>query len=346
MDTVNIAMLGAGFVSTFYMQALHHVRGQRVVSVLSGTEANARSFAEKWGIAHWSTTMDEVVDRSDVDLVVVGLPHHLHVEAVTASARAGKGVICTKPLGRSGEEALQCYKAVTEAGVWHGYAETEPFVPAVQRAKTLVDAGAIGRVYWVRAREAHSSPHKHAMNIELMGGGPLRGLGIHGVAVGRWFTDCKIPVEIFCWGDRLVRDDVESEDNALMLMRFDDGRLAQVEAGWGHKAGLDVRTEIHGDRGYISTNHTGETGIRAFTTQSAGYILEKATIDTGWINPVPDEAHTFGYQDMLDHLVHHFRDNQEPWQTLRDGAIDNCALDAAYRSMKSGTWEKLSITLE
>jgi predicted dehydrogenase len=156
------------------------------------------------------------------------------------------------------------------AGVWHGYAETELFVPAVRKAKEIVDSGAIGDVYWVRAREAHSAPHAYARDRELMGGGPLRGLGIQGVAVGRWFLGRGTPTEVLAWGDRLARDDVESEDSAVAIIRFADRRIAQVEAGWGHKAGLDVRTEIHGSNGYITTDHTDQTGIRAFAGHSAG----------------------------------------------------------------------------
>ncbi|WP_162606634.1 Gfo/Idh/MocA family protein [Jiangella asiatica] len=343
MERVRIGLLGAGFVSDFYLRALRYVRDHEVVAISSRSRDRAEAVARRWGIPVATTSIADVVTRDDVDLVVVGLPHHLHVEAVTAAAQAGKAVLCTKPLGRNADEARECLQAAERAGVWHGYAETELFVPAVRQAKQLVDDGAVGDVYWVRAREAHSAPHAHARDKELMGGGPLRGLGIHGVAIGRWFLGGGVPTEVLAWGDRLARDDVDCEDSAIAMIRFADRRVAQVEVGWGHLAGLDVRTEIHGSNGYIATDHTGQTGIRAFAGESAGYVVEKAGSDRGWVNPVPQEEWSYGYHAELDHFVHAFLAGERPVQTFRDGMIDNAVVDAAYRSMASGGWEAVTV---
>jgi predicted dehydrogenase len=128
-----------------------------------------------------------------------------------------------------------------------------------------------------------------------------------------------------------------------MLVRFTDGSLAQVEVGWGHKAGLDVRVEVHATDGYLRTDATGETGLRAFAGRQAGYVVEKATADRGWIAPVPDEAIACGYHGTLDHLVQCFRRGQTPRQTLRDGSVDNAIIDAGYRAARSRQWEPVEI---
>ncbi len=70
-------------------------------------------------------------------------------------AAAGKGVVCTKPLARTGPEAEEILKVVTEAGVWHGYAESSVFSPNIAKAHEIVEAGGIGDVLWMRAREGH-----------------------------------------------------------------------------------------------------------------------------------------------------------------------------------------------
>jgi predicted dehydrogenase len=345
VERVRIGLLGAGFVCNFYMEALRHVRDHEVVAVFSRREENARGFAEEWRIPTWTTSMEELVQLDDVDLVVVGVPHCAHVEAVSLAAEAGRAVVCTKPLGRSAEEARQCLRAVEQAGVWHGYAETEVFSPVMQRAKALADSGSLGKVYWVRFREAHSQLHAFAKDPELNGGGPLRGLGCHGVAIGRHFLD-GVPEEVFAWGDTIARDDVASEDSALMMMRFPNGTVAQIEVAWAHKAGLDTRTEIHGNQGYISTDVTGSTGMRVFAEKPVGYVLEKAGLDRGWMTPVPDEAIRYGYHAQMDHFVHRFLQGEPPAQTLQDGVIDNACIDAAYRSMESGTWEEVVTGLQ
>lgn len=341
---VRIGVLGAGFVAEFYLRALTHVRGHDVTAIGSRSVDRAAELAGRFGVPQVTAGIDELVTRNDVDLVIVALPHDTHVEAVRAVAAAGKAVICTKPLGRDGAEAAECLRAVTEAGVWHGYAESAVFAPGVVRAKQLVDAGAIGTVTWVRSREAHGNPHDYARDVQRMGGGPLRGLGIHCVAVGRWFMGSQArPVDVFAWGARLARDDVQVEDSALLLIRFEDERLVQVEAGWSHTAGLDVRNEIHGTSGWIGTDETGETGVRAFAGQSAGYVVEKAGSDRGWIHPVADEPWTYGYHGELDHFVQCFRAGVRPRQTLRDGVIDNSIVDAGYRAMSSGRWEQIGL---
>lgn len=340
---MGLGIVGSGFVANFYFQALRHIRHQRVVAVQGRTFDKAQRLVTKYGEGQALRTVDELVSRDDVDIVVVAVPQDAHLGVVRAAAAAGKAVICTKPLGRDANEAAQCLSAVTEAGVWHGYAETAVFSPAIARAKAIVDAGGIGKVLSVRAREAHASPHPHARTASRMGGGPLRGLGCHGVAVGRFFLTGAQPTEVWAWGDRLGRADVSVEDNAVMIVRFDDGRIAQVEAGWTHVAGLDVRREIHGSNGWLGADETGSTGLRGFVGDGVGYVMEKAGSDRGWITPVLDEAVAYGYHGEFDHFIAAFRSGVAPQQTLHDGVIDAAVVDAGYRSMASRVWEPVMI---
>lgn len=341
---VRLGLVGAGFVADFYLQALEHVRGHEVTVIAARGLDRGQALAARYGVPAVVSSAAELAARDDVDIVVVAVPQDAHVEVVSVAARAGKAVICTKPLGRNGAEAAECLAAVTAAGVWHGYAETAVFSPAVARAKAMVDAGAIGRVLSVRAREAHGNPHAHAREITRMGGGPLRGLGCHGVAVGRLFLTGASPVECFAWGARLDRTDVESEDNALMMVRFDDGRVAQVEAGWTHVPGLDVRREIHGSNGWLGADETGGAGLAAFAGEDLGYVMEKSGSTRGWLRPVLDEPWAYGYHGQFDHFIACYRAGVTPIQTLHDGAIDNAVIDAGYRSMTSGTWEPVRLT--
>ncbi|VWX61650.1 conserved hypothetical protein [Burkholderiales bacterium 8X] len=343
--SVRIAILGAGFVADFYLRALRYVRGHEVVVLMARSEEKGRALADRHGVADVATSVAAVVRRDDVDLVLVALPHDLHVEVVREITAAGKALVCTKPLGRNAAEAAEILRMATEAGVWHGYAETEVFAPGLVKAKELADSGAIGRVLSVRAREAHGHPHAHARIPERMGGGPLRGLGCHCVAIGRWFLGPdNHPVEVLAWGDRLCRQDVTTEDNAVAIVRFADGRMAQVEVGWTHTAGLDVRNEIHGSHGWIGTDETGSTGVHAFAGRDAGYVLEKAGARTGWMTPVAQEPWVYGYHGELAHFVECLQAGVAPRQTFVDGVIDNAVIDAAYRSIQSRTWEAVDLS--
>ena len=111
-----ISLLGTGLIGMFYTMALHGQRGRDRVQVAYSRSADrAKAFAEQWGIPKHSTSLADAIRDSDADTVIVALPNHLHEEAVLLAAEAGKAVLCTKPLGRNGEEALRMLQAVEKA---------------------------------------------------------------------------------------------------------------------------------------------------------------------------------------------------------------------------------------
>ena len=103
-----ISMLGSGLIGTFYTMTLLGMRNKDQVMIVSASSENsAKSFATKWNIPRWTTSNEEAINDPETDLVVIGLPNHLHKEAVLMAAAAKKPVLCTKPLGRNAEEALE-----------------------------------------------------------------------------------------------------------------------------------------------------------------------------------------------------------------------------------------------
>ncbi len=120
----NIAMLGTGLIGMFYTMTLTSKRGRDKIVIVAGSQPEkTKAFAEKWDIPNWTTEITEAIRRPDVDLVVIGLPNYLHLEAGLAAAQAGKGILCTKPLARNAAEAKQLLDAVEKAGVFAGYLE-------------------------------------------------------------------------------------------------------------------------------------------------------------------------------------------------------------------------------
>jgi predicted dehydrogenase len=278
-------------------------------------------------------------------MVVIGLPNHLHLPAVRVAAAAKKAIVCTKPLARNGAEAAEIVNVVRKAGVMHGYAETEVFSPDVMRAREMIEKGAIGDVLTVRAREAHSGPHApHFWDAETAGGGALLDMGCHTVEAARYFfgKDHKIK-DVFAWGATLVhREKTKGEDNAVLLLRLEDGRTSLTEASWTAKGGMELRNEVYGTKGRIVTD-TSSTRVRAFIEESAGYLMEKADAETGWVFPIPDEARVYGYQEEMRHFVECYAAGKQPREDFVDGYVVNRVLDAAYISMKSGHWEPVQI---
>ncbi len=344
-EPVRLGLVGSGFVAGFYMDGLRDVPGAHVVANYSRSAERAAGFGHRHGVPRQYTDIGALCADAEVELVVVGLPNHLHLEAVRLAAAAGKAIVCTKPLARTGAEAAEILRVVREAGVMHGYAETEVFSPNVMRARAMIESGAIGDVISVRAREAHSGPHAdHFWDAETAGGGSLLDMGCHTIEAARYFFGKDVAItEAFAWGATLTHAGrTTGEDNAVALLKFAGGRISITEASWSARGGMELRNEIVGSGGRIITDSTS-TPVWGFVTNPAGYLMEKADADTGWVYPIPDEARVYGYQEELRHFLDCYRSGTQPRETFVDGYIVNCALDACYRSMRSGRWEPIEI---
>lgn len=346
MRQYSITMLGTGLIGDFYTMTLHGQRGRdRVQVVYSRSEARGRDFSERWDIPEHTTDMAAAVNHPDTDVVVVGLPNFLHEEAIALVAQAGKAVLCTKPLGRTAEEAKRMLETVERAGVFAGYLEDLCYTPKTLKALRAVQGGAIGDVTWVRSREAHPGPHSAWFwDGRLTGGGAIVDLGCHCIEIIRNFVGKgNRPVEVLCHTDTLVHP-IADEDNAIALIRFESGAIGQFEVSWTFRGGMDLRDEIAGTHGTIWMNHFLRTGFEMFTAGgSGGYVAEKAETEKGWLFPVGDEASELGYVDMFTDMFTSMEAGRAPMETFYDGYVVNSIMDAAYRSAKSRAWEPIDV---
>jgi predicted dehydrogenase len=337
-----IAMLGTGLIGTFYTRALQTRRGRDRVAVVYGRDPErTRAFAREHGIPSSTTVMAEAIRDPDADVVVIGLPNHLHLEATLLAAEARKPVLCTKPLARSAAEAGRMLDAVEKAGVFHGYLEDLVYPPKTAKAIESVRRGAIGKVLWARSREAHPGPHSDWFwNKELSGGGALVDMGCHCIEIGRAFVGRDVrPLEVVCWGATQVHP-IEAEDTAIGLVRYASGAVAQFEAAWSFRGGMDLRDEVSGTEGTIWLNHWQRTGFEVFSAAGArGYVAEKAEAETGWMFPVGDEVASLGYEAMFADMLDALEGGGQPAETYYDGYVVNAIMDAAYLSMGSKRWE-------
>ncbi len=341
-----LTMLGTGLIGMFYTMALHRHRGiDRVQVVYSRTEERARTFAEEWDIPKWTTDLKAAIEDEETDGVVIGLPNDLHLEAATLAAQAGKAVLCTKPLGRTADEAQQILNVVEKAGVFGGYLEDLVYPPKTLKALESVNNGALGRILWVRSRETHPGPHSDWFwDIDKAGGGAIVDMGCHCIEIIRNFIGKGIrPVEAMCWSDTLVHP-VEAEDHGIGLIKFENGSMGQFEVGWAFRGGMDLRDEVAGTEGTIWLNHWLRTGFDMFTAVGqGGYVAEKAESDTGWLFPVGDEVAELGYSDMFVDMFNAWDEGREPMETLYDGYVVNAIIDACYKSAKTKQWEPIEM---
>ncbi len=127
---MKIALLGSGFIARFYAESLLAQRRKDTIHmVYSLDEKNAQRLANDYTIPSFTTDMVEAIEHPQTDVVLIALPNHLHELAVMAAAKAGKNVLCTKPLGRTAAEAKRMLQVVEQAGIFAGYLEDLCYTP-------------------------------------------------------------------------------------------------------------------------------------------------------------------------------------------------------------------------
>ena len=289
--------------------------------------------------------MKEAVNDPEVEVVVIGLPNNLHLEAVKLAAAAKKAILCTKPLGRNATEAKKMLDLVEKAGIMNGYLEDLVYTPKTLKALKSVRSGAVGQVTWARSRETHPGPHSDWFwTKDISGGGVLLDMGCHCIEISRNYIGKDIrPVEAMCWADTLVKP-IEAEDNALGWVRYENGAVGQFEVSWSFRGGMDLRDEVMGTDGTIWVNNFLRTGFEVFSAGGKkGYVAEKAETEKGWLFPVGDEVVELGYTDMFTDMFNAYDKKAEAGETFYDGYIVNEIMDACYRSAKSKKWEPVKL---
>ncbi len=340
-----VAMLGTGLIGDFYTMTLHGGRGRdRVEVVYSRTAERGEAFCRRWDVPHATTSVDDAVNHRDVDAVVIGVPNHLHEEAITTAVAAGKPVLCTKPLGRTGAEAKRMLDLVESSGVFGGYLEDLVYTPKTIKALAAVGGGAIGEVTWVRSRETHPGPHSAWFwDAGQAGGGAIVDLGCHCIEIIRSYVGKgNRPLEVMCWSGTLVHP-IEAEDNAIALIRFESGAIGQFEVSWTFRGGMDLRDEVAGTEGTIWTNHFLRTGFEMYSSGDGGYVAEKAETERGWLFPVGDEVGELGYVEMFTDMFDAIDQGRQPVESFYDGYVVNAVMDACYRSAASRQWEAVDV---
>lgn len=262
--TLNIGLIGYGFMgrthSNAYSQVGHFfdTEYQPVRKAVCGrNETNVRAFAEKWGYESWETDWRKLVARDDIDAIDICTPNNFHAEIALACVEHRKMILCEKPLALDGKQGEAMVAAVGKAGlpnlVWYNYR----FLPAVTLAKSIIDAGELGRVFHYRANFLQDwtisadLPQGGAglwrLDAAAAGSGVTGDLLAHCIDTARWLNGEIVSVsamtETFI-KERVHTDTGKTEpvtidDACAFLARFENGSQAVFEAtryARGHKA--------------------------------------------------------------------------------------------------------------
>jgi predicted dehydrogenase len=342
MTELRVAMLGTGFIAEFRARAYAAISGAEVVAMLGRDPERTKVVADRLGVPHAATSYEQLFAGPEFDLVDICLPNHLHLEAVQQCAARGAHLVCEKPLGRTAHEARAMLEAAEAAGVIHCYGENWLFSPDMREIEARLGQGVIGTPLWLRGREGHFGPHSPwFFDRATAGGGALLDMGCH--VIGAFQRLVKSPTrEVFCVAETLHHD-TDCEDNALGIMRLENGVMAQVEASWTVRGGMAVTLEIWGDEGMLTYDRTAlAQPIKIFARRATdAYLMEKAESDRGWLFPMVEEYRKYGYHGEIEHFLDAIRGGREPESTFREGLEVNRVIDAMYASARERAWKEV-----
>jgi len=268
IPTIGIGMLGYAFMGKAHSNALKKIAYMtwpppyvpRLVAISGRSEEPLREAARRYGFEKYSTDWREVIEDADVQVFDNGGPNDVHLEPTVAAAKAGKHVICEKPLGRTADESYEIWRQVAETDVKHMTAFNYRFYPAIRLAKEMIDAGELGEIYHFRGRYHQEwimdpeFPKVWRLDKEVAGSGALGDLGAHVIDQSRYLAG--EPTAVTGVLRTFIRErpggTVDVDDAFEATVEFENGAIGTYEAtrfALGRKN--QMRWEINGSKGTL-----------------------------------------------------------------------------------------------
>lgn len=336
---VKVGIVGSGFQADCLAGAVKSNPDVAELSaVASPTTGHAAAFAKRHGVPHTYTDYHELLKNPEVELISITAPNRLHAQITLDAAKAGKHVMCEKPLCMTLEQADAMIGACAKAGVLLLYGEELFFAPKYVKAKQMADEGAFGRIHLVKQGEKHSGPHSDWFwDVEQSGGGAVMDLGCHGIAFCWWFLGKQKIRSVYSQMSTQVHQNrTKGEDEAVTILEFDNGAVGIVESSWNRPGGMDDSIEVFGDKGQTYADMLMGNALPTYSEVGFGYAVEKAATTRGWTYPVFEEHWNYGFPQELRHFARCVRGQETPIADGETGRVVQEVLYAAYASAGEG----------
>ncbi len=332
MESVRICLVGAGragMVHAFNFR--HRIAAAQLAAIVDADQTLARRQADELDVPHVFESIEAALSGVDFDAVCIATPTFTHAPIAVAAARAGKHVLCEKPMALTLDEADAMIVAAQEAGVILQMAFMRRFDPAFRVAKEQIEAGAIGEPIMIRTlTRGPGLPPRWACD-PATSIGMLAEVNSHDFDTVRWLTGsefARVYTEAATFKVPQLREEFPNfYDTAVVNIRLDSGALGVIDGCCPAEYGYDARAEVLGTRGVL---FIGELRERALVrcTREGGVVTKQFT---SW--PTRFEA---GYLAEDEHFVNCVRTGEPPAVTGEDGKRALEGVLAATRSIQTG----------
>ena len=373
---IGIGLLGYGSIGKIHALAYRSIPGlyprlprYTLAAVCTRSGETAAAAARDGGFARAYADVPSLLADPEVTVVDVVLPNQAHREAILLALAAGKHVYCEKPLALSGTEAREIAAAAASAAlrphVRFGMTFNYRFVPALARARAIIQAGGLGEVYGFHSEYLHggyqdaSRPLTWRMRFDTSGGGAIMDLGSHVIDLIRWLLGDV--AEAFAETRTYIpRRPVEKGSSELGSVTVDDAAWTQFRMASGAVGSLIVSRFATGSADDLRLRIEGSKGALRFDLMDANWLYyydaTRPASEAGWVRletissfqgaAVPPARSILGWDRL--HAENQYRflkavaENQDPSPGLADGVANHLVVDALYASAKTGRWERVA----
>ncbi len=345
---VNVGVIGAG-VGRLHVAAYHRLGNARVVALAGLDTKRCRQLAAEYGIPRLFSDYQELLAQEDVEAVSVCTPNYLHAPMAIEALRAGKHVLCEKPLALSVAEAEAIVMAAREANRKLMVTFNYRFRGDSQTLKRHIEAGGLGEIYyakvgWLR-RSGIPGIGSWFTKRELSGGGPLIDLGLHVLDLALWLMGHPRVVSVSGatyaafgpmgkggwdgWRFTSGEGGFDVEDLATAYIRLDTGAVLFLEASWATYTGAGDDYYVH----LFGTEGGAELTVRRYTHKDTLRLFGDMAGTPVEIKP------SYPQQDGHDMAIEHFVDcivnDREPMASGEQGIEIVRIIDAIYRAAET-----------
>lgn len=370
---IRVGLIGFGQMGRIHSYAYRviplYYDGQPCKITLKGVcDANAalaQKGVDQAGFEFATTDYRELIDRKDIDVINICTPNNQHAPALRAALQSGKHVYCEKPLAYNEAEAREIVALADKSGVKHQITAEYRFIPAIMKAKELIDADFVGRVFQYRGAYLHAGyidpkrPREWRMQKEVIGGGVLVDLGPHLLDIMQYLVgdvdEVSATMETF-FKERPLPEDpstmgkVEVEDAITLVLKFKNGGIGTADLSRVATGAEDeMRFEIHGQNGALAFNLMQPNELLAFNAMEPKGMQGFKKISTVQKYPppavMPAPKFTMGW--VRSHVAAQFSflnsivDDTVPSPNFHDALRLHHLLESIYKSAETKSWVKV-----
>lgn len=324
--TVRIAVVGCGRIGRVHADSVAVNPRAELAWVFDPIEDSAREVGERFG-ARWTTDVEAVFADDAVDAVVVSSPTPTHVDLLTRAVRAGKTVLCEKPIDLDIARVDACRSDLGEltSKVMLGF--NRRFDPSFAEVRARVDAGEIGQLEQLSiiSRDPAAPPAAYV----AVSGGLFRDMMIHDFDMARFFLGDVVAVS--AQGANLISDEIAEAgdiDGAVVTLKSADGRLATITNSRRCAYGYDQRLEAFGELGALAAANQRATSV---SFSGASYTAAEGPVHEFFL-----DRYTPAYRAELDAFITMTETGTAPSPGFDDGRAALLLANAAEESLRTG----------